>query len=94
MTQKKDVVIVGAARTAIGTFGGSLKDIAAAELATVAIKGAIARAGIEAAQAQQIVVASEEAFTDGAKLAAWAAAAFLLLGFFSTFRLGSRVKKG
>jgi hypothetical protein len=43
--------------------------------------------------AQQIVVASEEAFTDGAKLAAWAAAAFLLLGFFSTFRLG-RVKKG
>jgi hypothetical protein len=45
-------------------------------------------------QAQQIVVASEEAFTDGAKLAAWAAAAFLLLGFFSTFRLGSRVKKG
>ena len=45
-------------------------------------------------QAQQIVMASEEAFTDGAKLAAWAAAAFLLLGFFSTFRLGSRVKKG
>ena len=27
MTQKKDVVIIGAARTAIGTFGGSLKDI-------------------------------------------------------------------
>jgi EmrB/QacA subfamily drug resistance transporter len=43
--------------------------------------------------AQDIVLASEEAFTDGAKLSAWAAAIFLLLGFFSTFRLGSRVKK-
>lgn len=44
--------------------------------------------------AKDIVLASEEAFTDGAKLSAWAAAIFLLLGFFSTFRLGSRVKKG
>ena len=37
MAQHKDVVIVGAARTAIGTFGGSLKDFAAVDLATVAI---------------------------------------------------------
>ena len=56
MTSPRDVVIVGAARTAIGTFGGSLKDIAASDLATVAIKAAIERAGVEAAAAQQIVL--------------------------------------
>ncbi len=56
MTAQKEVVIVGAARTAIGTFGGALKDIAASELATIAIKAAIERAGVEAAAAQQIVL--------------------------------------
>ena len=56
MTSHRDVVIVGAARTAIGTFGGSLKDIAACDLATIAIKAAIERAGVEAAAAQQIVL--------------------------------------
>jgi acetyl-CoA C-acetyltransferase len=56
MTSPRDVVIVGAARTAIGTFGGSLKDIAASDLATIAIKAAIERAGVEAAAAQQIVL--------------------------------------
>lgn len=56
------------------------------------LEGALTpQVGVE--QAKEIVVASEEAFTDGAKLAAWAAAAFLLLGFLSSFRLG-RVKKG
>ncbi len=56
MTSPRDVVIVGAARTAIGTFGGSLKDIAASDLATIAIKAAIERAGVDAAAAQQIVL--------------------------------------
>ncbi len=56
MAQAREVVVVGAARTAIGTFGGSLKDIAASELATIAVKAAIARAGIEAGSAQQIVL--------------------------------------
>ncbi len=41
-------------------------------------------------RAAEVKLAAEEAFTDGAKLSAWAAAGFLLLGFFSTFRLGSR----
>ncbi|RLB03773.1 MAG: acetyl-CoA C-acyltransferase [Deltaproteobacteria bacterium] len=43
----KDVVIVGAARTAIGRFGGSLMDLSAVELAMVAIESSIRRAGIE-----------------------------------------------
>jgi len=43
----KEVVIVSACRTAIGTFGGSLRDSHAAKLAAVAMKEAIRRAGIE-----------------------------------------------
>lgn len=56
MTMTRDVVIVGAARTAVGTFGGSLKDFPAYDLATIAVKAAIERSGIEAASAQQIVL--------------------------------------
>ena len=56
MTSPRDVVIVGAARTAVGTFGGSLKDFSAYDLATIAVKAAIERSGIEAASAQQIVL--------------------------------------
>jgi acetyl-CoA C-acetyltransferase len=51
----RDVVFVGAARTAIGTFGGSLKDVPACDLGTVAVKAALERSGIDAAQAGQIV---------------------------------------
>ncbi len=56
MANMKDVVIVGAARTAIGTFGGSLKDISACDLGTVAVKEAFARAKVDPAQAGQIVM--------------------------------------
>jgi len=40
-----NVYVVAAARTAIGTFGGSLKDLALADLATIAVKEALARSG-------------------------------------------------
>ncbi len=43
----KDVVIVSACRTAIGAFGGSLKGFNSATLASVVMKEAIARAGID-----------------------------------------------
>lgn len=42
-----DVVILGGARTAIGTFGGSLKDKSAIELGTAVVKEAIKRARVE-----------------------------------------------
>jgi hypothetical protein len=38
----------------------------------------------------EIQTAAGEAFTDGAKASAWVAGGFLLLGFASTFNLGSR----
>ena len=43
--------------------------------------------------AEEITTAAGEAFTDGAKWAAWSAAGFLLLGFASTFSLGSQKTK-
>lgn len=43
----KDVVIASACRTAIGTFGGSLKDTNAAALASLTMKEAVTRAGID-----------------------------------------------
>ncbi|KJS29444.1 MAG: acetyl-CoA acetyltransferase [Desulfatitalea sp. BRH_c12] len=43
----KEVVIVSACRTAIGTFGGTLKDMNGAAIASVAMKEAVKRAGID-----------------------------------------------
>jgi acetyl-CoA C-acetyltransferase len=41
-----DIVCIGAARTPAGSFGGSLKDMAAYDLGSVAIKAALERAGV------------------------------------------------
>jgi acetyl-CoA C-acetyltransferase len=46
MTSPRSVIFANPARTAIGTFGGSLKEIAATDLGAAAIKAAIERAGI------------------------------------------------
>lgn len=43
----KDIVIVSACRTAIGAFGGTLKDLNGATLASVTMKEAVKRAGID-----------------------------------------------
>ncbi len=43
----KDVVIVSACRTAIGAFGGTLRDMNAATIASVTMKEAVNRAGID-----------------------------------------------
>jgi acetyl-CoA C-acetyltransferase len=43
----KDVVIVSACRTAIGTFGGSLRDLNCAGIGSVVMREAVKRAGIE-----------------------------------------------
>ena len=46
MTSQHSVVLAEPVRTAIGTFGGSLKDVSAANLGAVAIAGAVKRAGL------------------------------------------------
>lgn len=45
----REVVVVSGCRTAIGGFGGTIKDMNAASLAGVAMKGAVKRAGIDPA---------------------------------------------
>ena len=44
---KRDVVVLGAARSAIGSFGGSLSDMEPAELAAAVMKSAIERSGVD-----------------------------------------------
>ena len=52
----KDVVIVGAARTAIGTFGGSLKGVPARKLGAIVIKEALNRAGVKPEQVDEVIM--------------------------------------
>ncbi len=52
----KEVVIVSACRTAIGKFGGSLKDVPAADLGAIVIEEAIKRAGIDKAIVDEVVM--------------------------------------
>lgn len=49
----KEIVIASAARTAVGSFGGALKDTPPCDLATTAAQAAIERAGIQADQIEQ-----------------------------------------
>jgi len=52
----KDIVIVSAARTAIGNFGGSLSKLSAVEIGVIAAKEAIERAGIEPSVIDEVIV--------------------------------------
>jgi acetyl-CoA C-acetyltransferase len=54
MSNDRTPVIVSAARTAIGSFGGSLSNISAPDLGAVAIKAAIERAGIDPAGIDEV----------------------------------------
>ncbi len=53
-----DIFVVSAARTAIGTFGGSLKDVPLVDLATTAVKAALQRSGVDPAQVGHLVMGS------------------------------------
>ncbi len=56
MIASTEVVIIGAARTAIGRFGGTISGIAAVELGGVAIRAAVQRAGIDPATVDEVLV--------------------------------------
>ncbi|AII54220.1 MULTISPECIES: acetyl-CoA C-acyltransferase [Hymenobacter] len=54
--QIKEVVIVSAVRTPIGSFGGSLASLSATELGAIALKGALEKAGVDASEVQQVIM--------------------------------------
>jgi acetyl-CoA acyltransferase 2 len=51
----RDVVFLSGARTGFGTFGGTLKDLSATDLGTIAAKGALARSGVEPGSVDHVV---------------------------------------
>ncbi|WP_346432716.1 acetyl-CoA C-acyltransferase family protein [Crenobacter oryzisoli] len=53
---QKEIFVVGAARTAIGGFGGSLKDVAPIELGTTVIRAALERANVAPAAVGHVVM--------------------------------------
>ena len=52
----RDVVIVGAARTPIGSFGGALKTVPARTLGAIAVKEAIKRAGVKPEDIDEVIM--------------------------------------
>lgn len=52
----KEVYILSAVRTPIGSFGGALKDFSASQLGAIAIKGALEKAGINAKDVNDVLM--------------------------------------
>ena len=54
--QIKEVVIISAVRTPIGSFGGVLASLSATELGAIALKGALEKAGVAASEVEQVIM--------------------------------------
>jgi len=54
--QIKEVVIVSAVRTPIGSFGGALASVSATELGAIALRGALEKAGVAPSEVQQVIM--------------------------------------
>ena len=52
----REVVIVSAVRTAVGSFNGSLKSVSAPELGSIVIKGAVEKAGLTIDQIEEVIM--------------------------------------
>jgi len=60
----KEVVIVSGARTAIGSFGGSLQAVPAIELGALVIKDALKRAGLRPVVSRQMAADAPDKLKD------------------------------
>ena len=56
MTSQRSIIFAEPVRTAIGTFGGSLKDVTAPTLGSVPIGAAVARANIRPDEVETVVM--------------------------------------
>ena len=70
---QKEVFIVSAVRTATGSFGGSLRNVKATDLAAAAIRGAIAKAGIQPSAVDEVIMGECRQSTEAANMARLAA---------------------
>ena len=52
----REIVIIGAVRTPVGNFGGSLKDVSAVELGSIVIAESVKRAGIRAEDVDEVIM--------------------------------------
>ena len=60
-----DIVIVSAARTPVGSFSGALGTLSAHELGTIALRAAFERAGVEAADVDEVILGQVLAAGEG-----------------------------
>ncbi|WP_206808996.1 thiolase family protein [Paradesulfitobacterium ferrireducens] len=65
----KEVVIVSAVRTPIGTIGGTLKDIPPQDLGAIVIKEAVARAGISPELVEEVIMGWSRQTTEASNIA-------------------------
>lgn len=68
-----DVVIVEACRTAVGSFGGSLKPLNAADLAEAVIKGVLDRSGVSGEVLDEVIMGQCRQSSDHSNIARYAA---------------------
>lgn len=69
----RDVVIVSAARTALGRVGGAIKSVQPEELAKIVILAAVERAGVEPPSVDEVIIGQTKQSADAANLARVAA---------------------
>jgi acetyl-CoA C-acetyltransferase len=55
MNDQREVVVISAVRTAIGKYGGSLKDMPLTDLAAAVVRESVRRAGVEGAEVEHVV---------------------------------------
>ena len=53
---EREVVIINGARTAIGSFGGAIRDLTVVDTAAAAMRGALERSGVKAEQLDEVMV--------------------------------------
>jgi acetyl-CoA C-acetyltransferase len=51
----REVVLAGVCRTAVGTFGGALKDVPAVDLGSLVISEALKRSGVDPEEVQEVI---------------------------------------
>lgn len=65
--------IIAPARTAVGGFGGSLRPVAAADLAAIVIKAVVTRSGIDPERIEDVVLAQSYANSEAPCIGRWTA---------------------